>query len=289
MTKILIVISTLILLSCSHKPKNIIELGEILVEDITTNNDFQLEEFALRHNIKIDKIEDFGIETAKKFIGNNKIFFADTNTKNPTLFPTNFGNVCSNAEELIDMNDISLYFKENSVIKFLGISFNRDSLGIITLNYIDTANLINQCAEYSAYYNKNKCLKAVDFRALPGRDQMSFKSAAIYLKNTSDKKIDSLLFQCQLSTFPKNHFRAILAIEDYDLRNPFYSKTITYNVTIHPNEIAKIELPDINSFYTSREITQENLGISFQTISSYPKPKIFYCEKINYLDSILKN
>lgn len=289
MKKIFFSISIVILFSCNNKPNSIIDLGENLLEECSTVDDFNLQDFALRNNIVIDTTGEFGIKIAREFVGDNEIIFADTSIKVPSILKWYEDGDCNYEEAYYQQNIISLYFVDNSNYKCLNILYKRDSLGRIIFNEIDTINLNDECDRFTNHYGENRCVKAVDFRATPDKNLFSFNSGSIYVKNNSEKEVDSLVLQCQLKAYSEDYYRYTRKIEDADIKNPFYSKTYTYKKRISPNEIAQIELPEIERFYSKRKITQKNLGVSFRTIMSYPKPQIFYCKKLHQLDSISNN
>ena len=287
MNKLLFILIPITILGCSHQPKNTIELGESFINKVLLNEDLNLVEFAERYNLKIDSTDDFGIETAKKFIKNNtEIIFIDSTEKFPSIFKIYDKDNCSYKEEFVDAEMITFYFKKENDYLALDLNYTRDSIGHITLNYIDTLTLSYQCKRFSDYYSENGCLYAADFRAFPGNSKFQFSSAKIFIENKSKEKVDSILIQCQIAAHPENYF-FYKRIKDSPLLDPFYSRTFMYKNPIHPDEIANIELPEVNKYYSSIEITRKNFDTSYEIIKSYPKPEIYYCNKIHQLDSIL--
>lgn len=251
---------TIILFSCSNKQGDIVYVGKELIENITSGNEFNLNKFAVEFGVKIDTTKGFGIETAKKFIKNNtEIIFIDSTEKYPSILKLYIRDNCSYTEDFVDAEMITFYFKKQNEYLALDLKYTRDSIGNITLNYIDTLTLSYQCKIFSDYYSENGCLYAADFRAYPGNNKFQFSSANIFIENKSKEKVDSILIQCQIAAHPENYF-FYKGIKDSPLHDPFYSRTFMYNKPIYPDEIANIELPEVNKYYSARKITRQKKG-----------------------------
>lgn len=165
--------------------------------------------------------------------------------------------------------DIS-YLVNNSYYE-VSFSYERDSLGYITIDGFYFTNINEACAkaENEPYCPKSKIIfKRISWTT--DYYENRFKSGAVELQNNTDFDINYI------------KFRVILANgkSSLVLGETFFNQTVENYKPIYKGDITTIEVPGLSDYFAGFKIEKDNLQFNSELIEIKPKPISDWCKKI---------
>ncbi|WP_299097954.1 hypothetical protein [uncultured Winogradskyella sp.] len=137
--------------------------------------------------------------------------------------------------------------------------------------YYSSVNLKN--LSKNCHYDLNNNYVPIMFRLdrgywLASNDRKSFKELTLRGVNNTRLQIDQIQFKLKLNKINGDEF---------------FSKTITKDVTIEPDDTFQFRINELDDYFVGFELTNETFRFTTDVISVLPKPRSLSCLKIEEL------
>lgn len=168
---------------------------------------------------------------------------------------------------------ISVYFGNKDKFSHMELWYPQDSTQYIKIKGLLFSDINTACENDNN--TPYKPVNQINFKRLIWKTDYSntiFQYGAVEIQNNTQTDIDFI------------KFRVIIKKGNSEWNaETFINQTVESRNKIYAGDIAKIEVPNMEDYYAGFRVNKDNLFFHGELIEIRPKPKSFWCEKLDEL------
>jgi len=168
---------------------------------------------------------------------------------------------------------LDLFTKKGSNFYRIRANYERDSLGEISIDDLELSNINEECEHYK---NTPYCPSSqIEFKSIRWTTDYygkTFKSGEVTLKNNTGQDINYIKFRVILRNG-----------NSYWNSKTFFNQTVESYKPSYKGDISTYRIPGMENYYAGFKIHKDNLYFNAVLIEVLPKPKSYWCNKLEEL------